>query len=261
MSARVMNPALMTEMSSKLSVVVASSQASGSAGQPSVGRVAPSRAALARVRRDLFGPVDHAAARAYAEHELRTQSLLDSERWGFDFRLELPKSEANSRFVWQPVTTEDLVPEPYALRGMPYLRRQSPAAPSKSAHRSPRPARSCESSPVAVANSALMLLESGESPSPTGGQLKMQLAERTPPQESRVPLGGEKTPDVVPAIAELTVRSTPAQAQPTTPALSTRKQAAITDFMKSRKRTLNATAKSMLEPAEKLPRNAGQIHS
>ncbi|KAF7384520.1 hypothetical protein HZH68_014132 [Vespula germanica] len=113
MSARVLNPAMMTEMSRNLGG----------------GRTVPSRAALARVRRDLFGPVDHAAARALAERELRAQSLLDNERWGFDFHLEIPKS--NSRYEWEIVTANDVVPEPYALRGMPYLRKHAPSTPRK----------------------------------------------------------------------------------------------------------------------------------
>ncbi|OXU25230.1 hypothetical protein TSAR_005287 [Trichomalopsis sarcophagae] len=93
------------------------------------------------------------------------------------------------------------------------------------------------------------------------------VAERTPPQESRVPIIGEKTPDVVPAIAELSFRSserikssTPTRG--TAPVLSARKvQPAITDFMKSRKRSINGATKSLTEPPEKLSRNAGQIRS
>lgn len=35
----------------------------------------------------------------------------------------------------------------------------------------------------------------------------------------------------------------------------------LSDFMKSRKRSLNGSAKSMIEPPEKMARNAGQIRS
>lgn len=110
MSARVLNPT--TLMSSEMTR-----------------RVGPNRAALARVRRDLFGPVDHAAARALAESELRAQSILDSERWGFDFRLEVPRD--NSRYEWRIVGPQELVPEPYALRGMKYIRNHCPPTPKK----------------------------------------------------------------------------------------------------------------------------------
>ncbi|XP_011493908.1 PREDICTED: cyclin-dependent kinase inhibitor 1C-like [Ceratosolen solmsi marchali] len=264
MSARVLNPAMMTEMSRNLGVMVGSSGGVGVG--VGVGRVTPSRAALARVRRELFGPVDHAAARALTERELRAQSMLDAERWGFDFRLEVPKSTGSSRFEWELVTAQDVVPEPYALRGMPYLRKHSPATPRKATKsaRSPRNRRlSAEEEtvaprlpppPLALATTTTLLT-----------------SERTPPQEARVPPIGERTPDVVPAIAELSFRSkdrnkkaaAPLREQPSsTPMLShPRKQASITDFMKSRKRTLNSSGKSMLEPSEKVSRNAGQIRS
>lgn len=35
----------------------------------------------------------------------------------------------------------------------------------------------------------------------------------------------------------------------------------FSDYMKSRKRSLNGSAKSMIEPPEKIARNAGQIRS
>ena len=117
MSARVLNPAMMTEISRNLS--------SGGGGGGGSGRAAPSRAALARVRRDLFGPVDHAAAQALAERELRAQSQLDANRWGFNFQKGAPL-KSNPRYEWEPLTEHDVVPEPYALRGMPFLRKHAP---------------------------------------------------------------------------------------------------------------------------------------
>ncbi|KZC04390.1 PREDICTED: cyclin-dependent kinase inhibitor 1 [Dufourea novaeangliae] len=223
MSARVLNPVMMTEMSRNLGG----------------GRTAPSRAALARVRRDLFGPVDHAAARALAERELRAQSMLDAERWGFDFHLEIPR--ANSRYEWELVTPQDVVPEPYALRGMPYLRKHTPGTPRKSRDSSP--------------TTKFLRKETPATPI-------LQKAERTPPQEPRVPqIGGEVTMN---EIFDLEADKKMYIVEPTTPILSTsatRKQSSITDFMKSRKRSLNGSAKSMIEPPEKMSRNAGQIRS
>ncbi|XP_053999687.1 uncharacterized protein LOC128887619 [Hylaeus anthracinus] len=223
MSARVLNPVMMTEMSRNLGG----------------GRTAPSRAALARVRRDLFGPVDHAAARALAERELRAQSILDAERWGFDFHLEIPK--ANSRYEWELVTSQDVVPEPYALRGMPYLRKHAPSSPRK-----PRES----SSPT----TRFLRKESPTTPI-------LHKAERTPPQEPRVPHIGQVTMN---EIFDFDSDKKMYIVEPTTPVLSTstsRKQSSITDFMKSRKRSLNGSAKSMIEPPEKMARNAGQIRS
>ncbi|XP_076676154.1 cyclin-dependent kinase inhibitor dacapo [Andrena cerasifolii] len=222
MSARVLNPVMMTEMSRNLGG----------------GRTVPSRAALARVRRDLFGPVDHAAARALAERELRAQSILDAERWGFDFHLEIPR--ANSRYEWELVTPQDVVPEPYALRGMPYLRKHAPGTPRKARDSSP--------------TTRLLRKESPTTPI-------LQKTERTPPQEPRVPQIGELT---MSEMFDFEADKKMYIVEPTTPVLSTsaaRKQSSITDFMKSRKRSLNGSAKSMIEPPEKIARNAGQIRS
>ncbi|XP_015593370.1 uncharacterized protein LOC107266889 [Cephus cinctus] len=229
MSARVLNPAMMTEMSRNL----------GGA------RAVPSQAAVARIRRDLFGPVDHAAAKALAERELKAQSRLDADKWGFDFHLELPRS--NSQYTWEIVTSQDVVPEPYALRGMPYLRKHAPGTPRKSSSVSPRLRR---------ADTALSV--SGNT---------SRKSERTPPQEPRVPEIGARTIETTPedpVLSESNEKKSCVPEEPTTPILpvSARKQSSITDYMKSRKRALNGSAKSMaVEPPEKISRNAGQIRS
>lgn len=219
-----LNPALMTEMSRNLSGA----------------RTAPSRAALARVRRDLFGPVDHAAARALAEKELRAQSVLDAERWGFDFRLEVPKD--NSRYDWELISSQEVVPEPYALRGMPYLKKHAPGTPRK------------PSSPKTVRQESRNFVTS------TPIVSFSEKAERTPPQETRVPEIGETALEVteVTTITEICYKQK--CIEPSITSLS-RKQSSITDFMKSRKRTINGTTKSIVEPPEKVARNAGQIRS
>lgn len=195
MSARVLNPAMMTEVGRNLGT-----------------RAAPSRAALARVRRDLFGPVDHAAARALAEKELRAQSILDAERWGFDFRLEIPKD--NDRYEWETISSQEVVPEPYALRGMPYLRKHAPATPRK--HNSPKIVRQ----------------ESRSFISSTPIASFSENAERTPPQEPRVPDICDATLEEVThvtTITEICYKNECIQ-EPITPTLSTttRKQSSIT---------------------------------
>ncbi|XP_072745763.1 uncharacterized protein Dap [Anoplolepis gracilipes] len=256
MSARVLNPVMMTEISRNL----------GGGGDSGGGkRAAPSRAALARVRRDLFGPVDHAAARALAERELRAQSLLDAERWGFEFKLGIPRN--NSRYEWEEVTEHDVVPEPYALRGMPYLRKHAPGTPRK--------LRVDDVPPTSVATSPTTLLTTMISTmttttTTTTTRIVEQLetstcatptAERTPPQEPRVPeIGEATTPN---QLLDANVKRKRCAPEPTTPVLPSvaRKQSTITDYMKSRKRGLNGTTKSMIEPPEKITRNAGQIRS
>ncbi|KYN15429.1 PREDICTED: cyclin-dependent kinase inhibitor 1C [Trachymyrmex cornetzi] len=261
MSARVLNPAMMTEISRNLS----------SGGGGSGGRAAPSRAALARVRRDLFGPVDHAAARALAERELRAQSQLDANRWGFNFQVGAPL-QSNSRYEWEPLTEHDVVPEPYALRGMPFLRKHAPGTPRKlrfddaltTASTSASSMTTTVSTAAATSLTAIMTtvtsarimeqMETVVTPAPS--------AERTPPQEPRVPEIGEATTPSQLLNPDCTKRKRCA-IDPTTPVLpsAARKQSTITDYMKSRKRSLNGTTKSMIEPPEKIARNAGQIRS
>ncbi|XP_024871584.1 spore coat protein SP96-like [Temnothorax curvispinosus] len=273
MSARVLNPAMMTEISRNLG------GGSGSGGGG--GRAAPSRAALARVRRDLFGPVDHAAARALAERELRAQSLLDADRWGFNFQLGVPRS--NSRYEWEPLTEHDIVPEPYALRGMPYLRKHAPGTPRKlrfdeTASTTTASSSTSPSSPSTAAAAttttttmtattsltAMMTTMTAMTSARIAEQMETVVAtptaERTPPQEPRVPeIGEATTPN---QLLDAEPKRKRCAIEPSTPVLphAARKQSTITDYMKSRKRGLNGT-KSMIEPPEKIARNAGQIRS
>ncbi|KYN00674.1 PREDICTED: cyclin-dependent kinase inhibitor 1B [Cyphomyrmex costatus] len=250
MSARVLNPAMMTEISRNLS-----SGGGGGGG----GRAVPNRAALARVRRDLFGPVDHEAARALAERELRAQSQLDADRWGFNFQVGAPL-ESNSRYEWEPLTEHDVVPEPYALRGMPYLRKHAPGTPRKlrfddaSSSIATTITTAPTTSLTAIMTSTRIVEQTETVVTPT--------AERTPPQEPRVPEIGEATTTPSQLLNPDTKRKRCA-IEPTTPVLpsAARKQSSITDYMKSRKRSLNGTTKSMIEPPEKIARNAGQIRS
>lgn len=177
MSARVLNPAstkMMTEIGRN-------SQSSNNSS-----RVMPSRAALARVRRDLFGPVDHAAARAFAERELRAQAILDADKWGFDFKLEMPRS--NSRYDWQAVPTGELIPEPYAFRGMPYIKKHAPSSPEaqRSLDEDDRPLRRVVAATISMESpteriSRVAISEPPATP-PTDVVKIVRESERTPPQ-------------------------------------------------------------------------------
>lgn len=128
MSARVFNPVVMSEMQRML----CAGGGSGAVALPeTVDQVPamvatlhrPDGAAVARVRRVLFEPVDHEDTRQFVEHELALQQERDSERWGFDFLHEKERSSGpgSKRYVWEKVTPHEKIPEPYALRGMQYL--------------------------------------------------------------------------------------------------------------------------------------------
>lgn len=257
MSARVLNPVMMTEISRNLG-----------GGDGGGGRAAPSRAALARVRRDLFGPVDHAAARALAERELHAQSLLDADRWGFEFKLGIPRE--NSRYEWEEMTENDVVPEPYALRGMPYLRKHAPGTPRKlRVDDDASTTTTVATSPTTLLTTMISTMTTTTTTTTTTRILEQMetpmcatpTAERTPPQEPRVPEIGEAT--MPNQLLDANAKWKRCAVEPTTPVLPSvaRKQSTITDFMKSRKRGLNGTTKSMIEPPEKIARNAGQIRS
>lgn len=231
MSARVLNPVMMTEISRNLG---------GGSGGGGGGRAAPSRAALARVRRDLFGPVDHAAARALAERELRAQSRLDADRWGFEFKLGIPRP--NSRYEWEQVTEHDVVPESYALRGMDYLRKHAPGTPPRKSRVSEKDGAPMSSdsttttSPTTLLTTMISTMTTTttttttriveQTETPTCGA--NPTAERTPPQEPRVPEIGEAT--MPNQLLDANVKRKRCPVEPTTPVLPSvpRKQSTIT---------------------------------
>ncbi|XP_054263371.1 cyclin-dependent kinase inhibitor 1 [Macrosteles quadrilineatus] len=116
MSARVFNPLVMSEM------------------RRMIGRsnsdVGPNPAAIARVRRGLFGPVNHEEAQSFVDKELAAMRQLKTDRWGFDFVKEAPLE--NSRLRWERVTPEENIPEAYALRRLSFLGQQTEAATVRS---------------------------------------------------------------------------------------------------------------------------------
>lgn len=67
---------------------------------------APDRRTIRRgtekVRRVLFGPVDHAETKRIFETEFTLQKTNDKERWDFDFEREIPLNRSN-RYIWKPV--------------------------------------------------------------------------------------------------------------------------------------------------------------
>jgi hypothetical protein len=126
MSARVFNPVVMSEMRRMLrgAGAVPESGVQSPTAVAAVGTLhRPDGAAIVRVRRALFGPVDHEDTRRFVDQELASQQARDAERWGFDFVRERERNSGpgTKRYIWEKVTPEDKVPESYALRGMKYL--------------------------------------------------------------------------------------------------------------------------------------------
>lgn len=122
MSARVFNPVIMTELTRLRS--------SGSIDRMTQSSHSPSISAIARVRRDLFGPVDHEETRKFVEQELASQQLRDTDRWGYDFLRDMPKI-GHSKYTWERISS-DKVPDVYTGSRARVLHRPIPQTPVKS---------------------------------------------------------------------------------------------------------------------------------
>lgn len=91
MSAKVYNPMILSEISTLRS--------------PAIGRrpaVATARITAARVKRDLFGPVDKEDSKKFIERELAAQNEVLSKKWGFDFRSGEPLQN-HEQYQWERV--------------------------------------------------------------------------------------------------------------------------------------------------------------
>lgn len=86
MSAKVYNPMILTLRS------------------PAIGRrpAATARITAARVKRDLFGPVDKEDSKKFIERELAAQNEVLSKKWGFDFRSGEPLQN-HEQYQWERV--------------------------------------------------------------------------------------------------------------------------------------------------------------
>lgn len=116
MSARVFNPLVMSEM--RRVMRGGSHLDFGESGRQSP----PDNASVERVRKRLFEPIDHAESKKYVEKQLAAQQEEASKRWNFDFKRGKPRpSNDGTGYEWGPVTAEEVIPEAYALRRLPYL--------------------------------------------------------------------------------------------------------------------------------------------
>ncbi|KAL3267115.1 hypothetical protein HHI36_011255 [Cryptolaemus montrouzieri] len=58
---------------------------------------------IQKVKRILFGPVDHEETQRFVTQELERELTHHSERWNFDFKHERPLSP-NGAYEWKPAT-------------------------------------------------------------------------------------------------------------------------------------------------------------
>ncbi|XP_058831230.1 cyclin-dependent kinase inhibitor 1B [Topomyia yanbarensis] len=61
-----------------------------------------SSTSVARVKRDLFGPVDKEESNKIFKHALEVQNEMSSKKWGFDFRTGQPLDN-HDRYQWERV--------------------------------------------------------------------------------------------------------------------------------------------------------------
>ncbi|XP_049765004.1 cyclin-dependent kinase inhibitor 1-like [Schistocerca cancellata] len=254
MSARVYNPLFLSEMRRMLrggGVAGGAGSAASAAATAGCGGEAaaassggggggyspppPPVAGLDRVRRQLFGPVDHEETRRFVQDELQAMRRRDTEHYGFDFEREAPLP--GSRLVWEKVQPEAAVPASYALRRLPYLATHADAATA-----------------VASASVAEAAVDGDDAPRGTE-EKAVQTASPAPFAVSAT--SAETTPiAAAPALAKASNNNN-------NNSVSTPKQTCISDFMKSRKRTSGPTGTKPNKIAQEGPsvKQAKKTHS
>ena len=72
----------------------------------SSGRTSPlTEAETSRVRRALFGPVDHEENLRFVQQELQRGQKEAEKRWDFDFVNDRPVNNPDRRYVWESMGT------------------------------------------------------------------------------------------------------------------------------------------------------------
>lgn len=116
MSARVCNPMVLSEISKLRTPAVVRRPATAS------------NISAARVKRDLFGPVDKEDSKKFIERELAAQNEVLCKKWGFDFRTGQPITD-NDQYQWERVPPTSA---PACFTGMVTLTRAAHVVPQMS---------------------------------------------------------------------------------------------------------------------------------
>lgn len=116
MSARVFNPHIMSEMRRVL-------RGGGHLDlSESDVRSPRDNNSLERIKKCLFGPIDHNECKMYVQQEMESHRDKASEKWNFDFKTGKPRPlEEGCVYEWKVMKTNEPVPEAYALARLPYL--------------------------------------------------------------------------------------------------------------------------------------------
>ena len=120
MSARVFNPYIMSEMRRVM-------RGGGhlDLGESEI-RSPRDNNSLERIKKCLFGPIDHNECKLYVQQEMEKHREKASKKWNFDFKTgkPMPSNEGNV-YDWKILKENETVPQAYALTRLPYLSQHS----------------------------------------------------------------------------------------------------------------------------------------
>lgn len=86
---------------------------------------------LERIKKCLFGPIDHNECKLYVQQEMDSHREKASKKWNFDFKTGKPRpSEEGSVYEWKVLKVNETVPEAYALSRLPYLSQHADSSSS-----------------------------------------------------------------------------------------------------------------------------------
>lgn len=218
MSAKVYNPMILSEISTLRSPAI---------GRRPVSATSAARITAARVKRDLFGPVDKEDSKKFIERELAAQNDVLSKKWGFDFRSGEPLQN-HEQFQWERVPPTS-APSCF-VGGMVALTRAAhvvgtaaTASEDLMDQRAERENGSCFSTTTTSATTA----SSGAS-SPVGSDAEMDAPVMTHP------------------LAKISLSSSSSSSSFPASATRARRQQRITDYLKERKRLSTSAPKVAL---------------
>lgn len=218
MSARVCNPVALSEISKLRSPVV-------------IRRPMSTGISMARVKRDLFGPVDKQESKNFIDRQLAAQSAALSQKWGFDFAAGKPLLN-HDQYKWERVPPTSA---PACFTEMVTL--------TRTAHLVPQSSTSAED----------LLDQRAERENGSLFRLQLSISSPAAPvsesdSESDCSFETVRTYPLVlqsETIASVTTASTTTGASPSSsaPVNRTKRQPRITDFLKERKRLSTGTPK------------------
>lgn len=222
MSARVCNPMAMSELAKLRS--------------PAVGRKPISNSiSLARVKRDLFGPVDKQESKNFIDRELAAHNEVLSKKWGFDFGTGEPLKN-HEQYQWERVPPTSA---PACFTGMMTITRVAHVMPPNSTTSEDLLDQRAERENGNVYHRSIL----GSPASVSGSDSESDCSFNT---VRTYPLVLRSETSAITAKAAVTTSNTSSNSSSSFPASANRakRQQRITDYLKERKRLSTSSPKS-----------------